>query len=217
VQVAGSPSWRFSSDVPDSLLVALYVRDVNGLDVPAGGAVPPSLDARLPAARAVRHGRAVASVQWRDWWHALVDERLASERRASTLPGFDVRSRMREMMAARLVVYDPPEFGALADSPELHTLAQSGFAEANRLFARRRGSLSGEFDYEIVRAVAEDVARAYDVSPDAVRASAQVPPVAGLRWRRVRSGAVLCSISSARDDGTARALLRDAFESGLGG
>jgi hypothetical protein len=55
------------------------------------------------------------------------------------------------------------------------------------------------------------------VSPDAVRASAQVLPVEGVWWQRVRPRAVLCSVAAARDAATSRAALRDAFESGLGG
>jgi hypothetical protein len=212
VQLAGSPSWRFSEDASDTLVVALYIRDVYGLEVV--GDVPPALDGPL---RTMPPGPASAAGQWLDWWQALLDLWLAAERRASTLSGSDVRSRMREMMAARLVVYDAPEFGALADSPELQTLAQSGFAEANRWFARRRGSPSGEFDYEIMRSVAEEVARVHAVSPSAVRASAQVLPVDGMWWSCVRPGAVLCSVAAARDPATSRAALRDAFESGLGG
>jgi hypothetical protein len=215
VQVAGSPSWRFGSDVSDSLLVALYVRDVNGLNIPASGDVPPLLDGPL----SVEVSGASAEAQWRDWWNALLDLWLASERHPSDLPRTDVRVRMRRRMAAWREVYDPPEFGSLVGSPELRALLRSGFAAANHWASQRRQVLVSDgreqFDYEIIGAVAESVARVHGVSPGAVCASAQVLPVSGLWWRRVRPGAVLCSVAAARDEDSARVLLRDAFESRL--
>jgi hypothetical protein len=192
--------------------IALYIRDVNGLAVPVGGDVPPALGGVSPAANA---GPPSAAAQWRTWWQALLDLWLATEERASD--PVDSRSRMRELIAARLAVFDPPEFDSLAGSPELRELLRSGATEASRWFARRRGSPTGTFDYEIIRSVAEEVARVHDVSPDAVRASAQVLPVEGVWWQRVRPRAVLCSVAAARDPATSRVALRDAFESGLGG
>ncbi|MDQ2850002.1 MAG: hypothetical protein M3Y49_04565, partial [Actinomycetota bacterium] len=72
-----------------------------------------------------------------------------------------------------------------------------------------------QFDYEVVRAAAEQTAHRYQVSPEAVRACAVVLPVEGIWWKGFGPGAVLCSVHAARDPGIARSVLSDAFQSGV--
>jgi hypothetical protein len=73
----------------------------------------------------------------------------------------------------------------------------------------------GQFDYETVGSVAEQVAQRHRVSPDAVRGCAIVLPVEGNWWRRFSPGAILCAVHTARDPSSARPALTGAFESGL--
>jgi hypothetical protein len=67
----------------------------------------------------------------------------------------------------------------------------------------------------MVSATAEGIVAERGVSPDAVRGMVMVLDVEGVWSRQVAPGVVLCSVAATRDEATARAVLRDAFESGL--
>lgn len=222
MQSAGSPSWRFAEGIEQLPLVAMFVRDAVGLDVPPSPVNPPRLDGDLPAHPAQRDSelRATAGAFWTGWWQALLA--LDVRQHQGTPSGVDQRAWFRQRADEHRAVFDPPEFTSLADRPALREVVRTTFEEAlGWADARRRTLLlppaghHGQFDYDTTRAVAEEVARRHRVGPGAVRACAVVLPVEGNWWQRFAPGAVLCSVTAARDPAMARTVLADAFESGL--
>ena len=119
-------------------------------------------------------------------------------------------------------LFEPPDFAALAARPALRDAVRATFAEALRwVDIQRRGLLMpphgrpGQFDYDTVRSVAEQVAQRHRASPGAVRGCAVVLPVEGNWWLRFSAGSILCSVHAVRGPSTERTALTDAFESGL--
>lgn len=228
-----SPSWRFPEGIQEESLTALFVRDATGMDVnvAAGVAVPPHLEGELPDRSALLDpaGRTATEAAWADWWLAVIAHEVRMHQGADDSVGPRIPPRhsaewMRQRAAEHRAVFDPPEFHALADRPGLRTAVSATFAEATRWAnAQRRALLRpptgrhSQFDYEMIREVAEQTARRHRVNPATVRACAIVLPVAGNWWHRFAPGAVLCSVHAARDSATAMALLTEAFESGLTG
>jgi hypothetical protein len=222
MQFVGLPSWRFAEGFEQASLTALFVRDAASLEVPAGAGLPPRLDDAVPG-RFVgldADARAQAAADWPAWWSAIVAVEV--ERQQGRPAGVDQATRLRQMVGAPAGVFDPPAFQSLADRPALRRAAQETFEDARRWEHDQRRALlarlpdsAGHFPYDIVRAVAQEVAHGRDVSPAAVQGCALVLPVEGRWWHRARPGAVLCSVHAARDPATARVVLKDAFESGL--
>lgn len=97
----------------------------------------------------------------------------------------------------------------------------AAFADGCRWFGRhcRPEPDTGHecFEWNPVRAVAEDVARRHHVSPGAVRGYAVVLMLDGTWWAGFGPGATACSVAAAQDPQTARDVLVEAFESGLTG
>lgn len=222
MQHAGSASWRFAEGIEQLPLVALFVRDAAGLDVPANRANPPRLDGSLPDHSALLDSerRATAGPFWTGWWQAVVAQGVRQHQ--GTPAGLDQRAWFRQRADEHRAVFDPPELTSLADRPALREVVRATFEEALRWADARRRTLllppegrHGQFDYDMTRAVAEQVARRHRVSPAAVRACAVVLPVEGNWWQRFAPGAVLCSVNAAHDPSAARTVLADAFESGL--
>jgi hypothetical protein len=159
-------------------------------------------------------------LDWPAWWSAIVAVEV--ERQQGCPAGVDQATWLRHLVGALAGVFDAPAFESLADRPALRTAVQETLEDARRwehdqrraLLARLPGN-AGHFDYDIVRAVAREVAHDRDVSQAAVQGCALVLPVEGRWWHRARPGAVLCSVHAARDPATARVVLKDAFESGL--
>ncbi len=134
----------------------------------------------------------------------------------------DQRVWLRRLATEYRAVLDPPEFASLADRPALAEAVRVTFNGALRWAdAELRALLipprPGQFDQDVVRAAAEQIARSHRVSPDAIRACAVVLPVERIWWNRFAPGAVLCSVRAALDPGVARSVLTEAFESGLAG
>lgn len=203
-------------------LVALFVRDAVGLDVPAGAVIPPPLDGDLPDHSMLLDSerRAAAGANWTGWWEMVVAQDVRQHQ--GSPDSLDHSAWMLELTVEHRAVFDPPEFASLADRPALREAMRAVFEEALRWADERRRALlfppSGrpsQFDYDTTRAVAEEVARRRQVSPGAVRACAVVLPVRGHWWQRCAPGAVLCSVHAARRTIAARAMLTDAFESRL--
>lgn len=222
MRLAGSASWRFAEGIEQAPLVALFVRDVEGLRIPPGDGLPPRLDDELPGGSTLLDSeqRATAGSDWTGWWQAIVAHEIRVHQ--GTPDAVDQQVWMRQMAAERAGVFDPPDFASLNTSPALREAVHATFGAALRwVEAQRRALLMppqgrhGQFDYDIVRAVAEQVAHHHRVSPDAVRACALVLPVKANWWSLVASGAVLCSTHAARDPIIARSVLTEAFESGL--
>lgn len=202
-------------------LVALFVRDAVGLDVPTNAMVPPHLDGDLPdrSTRVDMERRVAAGAAWITWWQALVEQVVLMHQGRGDV---DQRAWMRQRAAEHQAVFDPPEFDSLAEQPALCETTRATFEEALQWAdARRRALLfppagrHGQFDHNTIRSVAEQVALRHQVSPGAVRACAVVLPVQGNWWHRFAPGAVLCSVHAARDPAVARTVLTDTFESGL--
>jgi hypothetical protein len=80
--------------------------------------------------------------------------------------------------------------------------------------SRLRGE--GHFPWATVRDTAEGVAVERGVGPGEVRGRVTVLDDESVWWRRAAPGTALCSTAATEDPPTARTVLRDAFESGLG-
>lgn len=223
MQRAGSASWQFTEGIEEMPLVALFVRDAVGLAVLAGSAIPPRLGGERPGDRSdvleIGQGDA-AGPAWTDWWLQIVS--LTVHHWQDESAASDQQARMRQRAAEYRKVFDPPAFASLANSPALREAVRATFEDAVRWANTRRRALRmppqgrpGQFDYDIVRGVAEQMARQYQVSPGAVRGCALVLPVEAKWWARFAPGAVLCSIDAARDPAVAQIVLTDAFESSL--
>lgn len=223
MQRAGSASWQFTEGIEEMPLVALFVRDAVGLAVPAGSAIPPRLEREPPGdhSNVLDFGQAdAAGLAWSDWWLQIVS--LTVRQWQDESPSTDQHARMRQRAAELRKVFDPPAFASLANSPALREAVHATFEDALRWVNTRRRALlmppqgrPDQFDYDTVRAVAEQVARQHQVNPGAVRGRALVLPVESKWWARFAPGAVLCSIAAARDPAVAQVVLTDAFESGL--
>ena len=219
---AGSASWRFAEGIEQMPVVALFVRDAVGLGVPPGAALPPRLDGELPdRSGLVSAGqRRAAGAEWVGWWHAVVAHHVGLQQ--GPPDGADERAWLQRQTVQAGALFDPPDFASLAGRSALRDVLQTTSTDALRWARGQRRTLlmpppghPGQFEYDTIRSVAEQVAQRHRVSPDAVRGCAIVLPVEGNWWRRCSPGAILCPAHAARDPDAARAALTDAFESGL--
>ena len=219
---AGSASWRFAEGIEQLPVVALYVRDAMGLAVPPGDPVPPRLDAVVPDRSGLLDAgqRFDAGAQWASWWSAVLANDIRMHRGAQD--GVEQSAWMRGLAGEATELFDPPAFASLNDRPGLRAAMRASFPEALEWADQLRRTLlgpphgrHGQFDYELIRTVAEQTAHQYRVSPDAVAACAVVLPVVGSWWYRCAPGAIVCSVHAAMDTVVARAALADAFASAL--
>lgn len=222
VRLTRSASWRFAEGIEQLPLVALYVRDAMGLGVPPGELVPPRLDAVLPDRSGLLDAgqSAAAGAQWLDWWRAVLARDIRMHR--GTPEGVERSPWMEQLPHVATALFDPSDFASRTDRPALRAALRASFPEALRWADQLRRTLleppqgsPTTFDYQLVRAVAEQTIRYYRVSPDAVTACAVVLPVEGCWWYRYEPGAIVCSVPAAADPVVARAVLTDAFASGL--
>jgi hypothetical protein len=213
MRLSGSASWRLSSNSPQSLDIALFVRDSVGLVPPPSPEVPPALTTRTSDHTAVLTdaARIEAGEQWLDWWRQLIAHESAP--RPSSADDEEMVAQGRRRIAAYQRIMDPPDFESMADLPALRTaVAATFFAASGWLSATRR---SAGVDHTMVREVAEEVIAAHGVSPDRVDATVHVLHVTGAWSYVARPGVVFCSVGVANDPVAGRALLREAFVSGL--
>ncbi len=156
MQHAGSASWRFAEGIEQLPLVALFVRDAGGLDVPANRANPPRLDGSLPDHSALLDSerRATAGPFWTGWWQAVVAQGVRQHQ--GTPAGLDQRAWFRQRADEHRAVFDPPELTSLADRPALREVVRATFEEALRWADARRRTLllppegrHGQFDYDM--------------------------------------------------------------------
>ncbi|NYI42067.1 hypothetical protein [Demequina lutea] len=222
--LSGTSSWRLELNDTQLLYVALYIRDVAGIQVPVDPSVPPSL-------RNVAHGvapdphvdAAALSSQWLDWWRSLVAfevENFAAVR-AAQMSHVPAQDRMRELADAHAAVFDPPEFASLAGSPDMREVAALRFREALEWFSGRSGTPrhsrleTPATSHAVIVRAAEGVAAERGVDLDRLDAAIEVLDVSG-PWVHVAApGYVLCSAELARDDDAAEDVVRRAFTSGL--
>jgi len=111
MQHTGGPGWRITMDTSGPMLIALYIRDVAGLD----GAGNPALSHISPQVRPADHSRLTAHLggtdalrgQWEEWWETLLAR----------------HPRMEPDMT-------PPTFPAFAGMPALQRVLQAHFGAA---------------------------------------------------------------------------------------
>lgn len=126
----GGPGWRITMDTSGPMLIALYLRDVAGLD----GAGKPLVSHAWPKVRQADHTHLTADVggvtalktEWEAWWSQLV----------KAYPG----------TAPEL---DPPDFKAFTNSPALRKVLQAHFGAA-LTWARERREEYAEIEAERV-------------------------------------------------------------------
>jgi hypothetical protein len=222
MELVGSASWQFTESVDELPHVALYVRDVASLEVPADREVPPPL-AGLPPVRPhllTGEERRAAGRDWAGWWRELLDVELRLHAGPDG-PDDGYQAWLMRWGELRERVADPPEFRALEDRPALRKAVVDLYADAMTWVdegprAPERLVGSGHFRWDPVSSSAQDVASRHGVSPGAVRGVAMVLDVDGVWWHRVAPGAAVCSVPATETPETAAAILRDVFESGLG-
>ncbi|MGY1590911.1 hypothetical protein ACI79D_02925 [Geodermatophilus sp. SYSU D00708] len=216
MRTTGSPSWQLTEAEGDRAHVLLYIRDVAALEVSAEVDAPPRLVGLPPHHSPVWDDdlRRRAGREWAQWWRALLEvegrEQSDADDDASFWAWAEDLGR----------VWDAPEFPSLADRRDLREVTLTLYPEARRWVdagpsspSRLRGE--GHFPWATVRDTAEGVAAERGVSPGEVRGRVVVLDVESLWWRRVAPGTVLCSTAATEDPAAARAILRDAFGSGL--
>src|SRR5260370_6550341 len=72
MQLAGETSWKMATDEPQSLLIALYVRDACGLRPQIHPQIP-ALEPAVPVSEEQTPLTGVASTQWEQWWRELLE------------------------------------------------------------------------------------------------------------------------------------------------
>ncbi len=211
MQLAGSPSWRLSLDNPQTLDIALFVRDSVGLVAPPRPEVPPAFAARVSDHTAVLTdpARIQAGEQWLEWWGRLI----AYEITPRPDPGADMRQRLTDYQR----VMDPPDFDSLADLPALRTAVTTIFSAAAGWLSvtRRQATDRLHLDHALVRDVVADVIAEHGVRPDQLDAAIIVLEVAGAWSHLAGPGAMFCSANTFSDPVSARAVLREALVTSL--
>jgi hypothetical protein len=120
MQETGGPGWRITMDTSGPMLIALYIRDVAGLD----GVGHPALCHVAPKIRPADHAHLIADVggpsvlrtEWEAWWEQLLK---AHPEMSPTL--------------------GPPGFRAFSNSPALRRVLQAHFGAALSWARERRG------------------------------------------------------------------------------
>jgi hypothetical protein len=155
--------------------------------------------------------RIEAGEQWLGWWRRLIAYESAPG--PSGVTDEEIVAQGRRRIAEYRRVMDPPDFESMADLPALRTaVVATCRATSGWLSATRR---SAGIDHAMVRDVAEEVIAEHGVSPDRVDATVHVLDVTGAWSYLARPGQVFCSLGVANDPVAGRALLREAFVSGL--
>jgi hypothetical protein len=195
MQLAGTTSWKMGTDEPQSLLMALYVRDAAGLRPRIDPDLPP-LEPAVPFDREHHPMTSVASDQWADWWRQLLEGGGFWPDHKSP-PDM---SRLRHDPELQRIFYWPsrhlpPDFVGLSATPELQALFRRHH-EAARVWsdarkhefvglstARQRVSLESE----IVRTVERGLGRTARPFEFDIR----VLPVASVQAWRLSPGRAL--------------------------
>jgi hypothetical protein len=203
MQLAGTTSWRMATDEPQSLLMALYVRDATGLSPQVDPDIP-SLEPGVPVREKPSPVDRVASAQWGDWWQQLLDGGGFWPDHKSP-PDM---SRLRDDPDLQRIFYWPsrylpPDFVGLSGTPELQALVRRHY-EAARVWsdarkhefvalstARQRVSLESE----VVRTAERDLGRTARPFVFDLR----VLPVASVQAWRLSPGRALVTRALFRD------------------
>jgi hypothetical protein len=137
MQLAGTTSWRMGTDEPQSLLMALYVRDTSGLRPQVDPDIP-LVEPAVPFGEKRAQVDSLASAQWADWWQQLLDGGGFWPDHKS-LPDM---SRLRHDPELQRIFYWPsrhlpPDFVGLSGTPELQALVRRHY-EAARVWSEAR-------------------------------------------------------------------------------
>lgn len=139
------PSWQITIDEPEDLHLALFVRDVAGLDVDAVPGVPgplamaPRVSLRIPESE-----RTGVLLDWGQWWRAMVSAHQATNVGGSG----DSASTARRLTRQRALIGSPPLFEGLAHAPALRALVVEVYN--NRFAAWWQGALPDALDLDEV-------------------------------------------------------------------
>jgi hypothetical protein len=209
VRRAGSKSWAFRHGIAQLPHAALYVRDATGLQPPPDGVLPPRLGVPDHERRDIldENGRAEAGTQWLRWWRGLVTAE------ATESSGEALQHNFWPNGNGRIAGLGP------GDQSALQQAVTAAFDDGCSWLHRWRPPVPQTeracFEWQLVRDIAEDVARRHQVSPGAVRGTAVVLRTEGNWWAGFGSGVTACSVACAQDPQIARDVLLEAFESGL--
>ena len=126
-----------STDEPQSLLIALYVRDASGLHPQVDPDIP-LVEPAVPFGEKPSPVDRVASAQWADWWQQLLDGGGFWPDHKSP-PDM---SRLRDDPELQRIFYWPsrylpPDFVGLSGTPELQALVRRHY-EAARVWSEAR-------------------------------------------------------------------------------
>jgi hypothetical protein len=193
---------------------ALFVRDAVGLLVPVAADLPPELNGPVADLSGVLNDRdrADASVQWVSWWRQILEVEFGVKRGPSQ-PAEGRRTS--EVLAAVRTVSDPPEFTALAHVPQLRAAVRASFDDVSRWQRRRVSRLEAGSGGDVVKQAVDDVAFDRGVPVEALSGALVVLPVAGLWWRRIAPGQVLCSEAATSSPKTNYQVVYEVFASSL--
>ncbi len=135
MQLAESASWKISTDEPEPMLIALYLRDAAGLHTRIDPDIP-RLEPAVPYDAEPLSEGAVSSVQWAAWWHQLLlgggfwpDDKNPS----------DLHNLTTDPELQRLFYWPTPDLaaGVPSDTPELHALVRQ-HQKAARIWSEAR-------------------------------------------------------------------------------
>jgi hypothetical protein len=137
MQLAGTTSWRMATDEPQSLLIALYVRDTSGLRPQVDPDIP-LVEPAVPFGEKRAQVDSLASAQWADWWQLLLDGGGFWPDHKSP-PDM---SRLRHDPELQRIFYWPsrhlpPDFVGLSGTPELQAPVRRHY-EAARVWSEAR-------------------------------------------------------------------------------
>jgi hypothetical protein len=223
MHMAGTKSWRFAHDIDQGLHCALYLRDAIRLKVEDHPGNPPRLVGDVPDRSQLldREATRTAAARWPSWWHAVLAHQALTQLESSSEHA-DSLAWLRELGARHQLVFDPPEWASLADSPALRHAARALWDEGCSWFERARRpylppSDEDVFAWEQVRDGAERAIDEHDVPPGAINGCAEVLLVEGSWWKLPTPGAAACSIAAARDPAAIPVILKEVFDSHLAG
>jgi hypothetical protein len=216
MQLAGTRSWRIGTDEPQSLLIALYVRDASSLRPQIDPEIPP-LEPTVRVDEEQSRVAHAASKQWAQWWQEFLE--CGGFWPESKDPS-DMRGINHDPEIQRLFYwpsrYASPEFAGLSDKPELQALVRRHH-EAGRVWsaarkqdfvavssARQRVSLESE----IVRSVECGLGRTARPFEFDIR----VLPVASTKTWRLSVGRAIVTLALFRDRASYGQWLRPIIE-----
>ncbi|HXN02117.1 MAG TPA: hypothetical protein VN973_09560, partial [Candidatus Dormibacteraeota bacterium] len=216
MQLAGTTSWRMATDEPQSLLMALYVRDASGLRPQVDPDIP-SLEPGVPFREKPSPVDRVASAQWADWWqHVLEGGGFWPDHLSPTdLPRITHDPQIQKLFywPSRQL---PPDFAGLSGAPELQALVRRHH-EAARVWSearkhefvaltvmRQRVSLESEIVQTVERGLGRK-ARPFELD-------VRVLPVAAVQAWRLSPGRALVTRALFRDRAAYRDWLRPIIE-----